>query len=187
MSDTKRYESEHELSFEIPLVDFLKLLADGTLSKKEVIRIQQKWLFKGKADGCMYSTRIRSTQKCRGTVGTTPDKFEPWGPMVGLWDKYEYTTKYYLSQTERLEFNAPISHDEYEKISSLHPNGKVVNKTRILFRDKTVDQNFGNILYSADIVKGGDKVIIELEFSSKEAKALYAPPSWAKPYFKEET
>ena len=167
-----KFQAENELSFEIPVRDLMKLFQNKTLFIQSKQYIEQKWCIKGATEGVPYSARIRKTVFDESRIPRNP--------------AYEYTMKYYLSPTERMEFNDSISKEEYDKLFALHPHGKVVNKTRILFVYEWVGYgNFKSIQYSADIFSGQKNAIIEIEFSSQGQKDKYVVPDWLKPYAKE--
>lgn len=160
------FDVERELSFKIPVKDLAALFAKGTLIKTDSIRIIQKWCARGVTNGTPYSNRIRKVYDERGRFQYA-----------------EHTMKYYLSPTERLEFNSKITREEYDIVFGLHPHGKVVNKTRLLFIEKIAEIHSGfSGVYSADIVEGGKLAVIEIEFKTQEDKKRFRVPSWLRPY-----
>lgn len=162
------FDAERELSFKIPVQDLLKLFVDGILIKTDSMRITQKWCIRGVTNGVPYSNRIRKVYDNKGVFRYA-----------------EHTMKYYLSHNERLEFNSRITEEEYERIFGLHPHGKVVNKTRLLFIEKAVEcvtRQPGFMRFNADIIDGSKDAIIEIEFRSKEDAKRFQVPSWLQPY-----
>lgn len=169
MTDIKRYDKELELSWEMPREEFLKICQEGKLRKIDTLQIEQKWCFKNIVQNVGHSVRVRKTIQQHG---------------IGAIIRCEYTTKYYFSATDRMELNVNITPEEYTTIFDLYPDGKVVNKTRLLLVDR-INPNPVGVLYAVDFLKENpDTVIVEVEFSTLNQKKEFVLPDWAKPYVK---
>ena len=156
-----KFEEENELSFEVPKNKVMKLLSEGVLVTVGSCKIEQKWCIRGASEGVPYSSRIRKTTDLTGKI--------PYS--------HEYTMKYYVTHTSRIEINSDISAEEYDTISKLHPHGKEISKTRLTVRPNVLVVEYSGPTYQIDIFPN-NKAIIEVEFKSDEQRKAFKKPEW---------
>lgn len=89
-------------------------------------------------------------------------------------EQLEITKKQPLAQNDRshqIEETIVLNEEEYQELQNIA--GKRVAKTRYLYREN-------NRQYEVDIFEGDLKglVLVDVEFSSAQEKALFTPPDW---------
>ncbi len=89
-------------------------------------------------------------------------------------DKYEITKKEPVEagdSSRQLETTIPLTPSEFEALNAL--SGKRLQKTRFYYKE-------GNFTYEIDVFRGNllGLVLVDVEFSSVEEKAIFQMPSW---------
>lgn len=89
-------------------------------------------------------------------------------------DKYEMTKKQPVSGTDsshQTENTIPLTEAEFTELSTL--SGKRVRKIRYYYSEKGIN-------YEVDVFQDElhGLIVVDVEFSSNEEKALFTPPDW---------
>lgn len=158
------YDSEIELSYRLLTKIFLSKyyipkLKSGEFKYQTTHRIAQAWL----SQTPNSRSRIRAEQ-C----------LSPKTP-----ETYTHTVKYFdpHNPTQRIEINAPITHEEFTKILMLTPDSKLATKTRETF----LDTKSGYTYYMDTYPKSDPNhayINLEIEFANEGDVKDYTPPEW---------
>ena len=163
MMHKRTFALENELSFNIPIDKYTKLLKlhnNGIplLFPMRFLYIEQNWFNEESLpNGVTKRSRVRMWYDKKNPA----EKF------------YEYTTKYYTDKF-RVELNSEIDEPEYLFISSVEQKKFILDKKDRCF----VQDTETGIVYMVDIHQ--TYVTIEIEFDSQEDMKKFKIPQWIK-------
>lgn len=156
----RTFSTEYELTFTVPKKLFKRLLEHLIPIRSE--HLAQKWFLKTESNNGEVITQHRIRKTERREVQTIT---------------YSYDTKYRFSASERLEFNAPITAEEFNTISEIHSDSLLVKKTRIITQDRETGLTYYIDIYTDEPDKD---LKVEIEFKAKEEMSGYKVPKWLK-------